>query len=185
MSHPGWGFGGCCCSACSAGSEITGEASWWRACSWRECSMCEGAETPAPLGPQGLSGVGPGRGVWRCLKQAELRNLVCADLGQLGSGFRAAVERLWLSPTCCAPASGRWVMFGGSFTHQWDTARKSPGVWMAIPCRAGDMLEPGCRQGLSILKDRPVRGGTGHFTGTNILRVDRCNQSQIITIHRE
>ena len=43
----------------------------------------------------------------------------------------------------------------------------------------------GAIQGLSILKDRPVRGGTGHFTGTNILQVDRCNQSQIITIHRE
>ena len=36
----------------------------------------------------------PDEGVWRYVKQVELRNLVCADLEQLGREFRAAVGRL-------------------------------------------------------------------------------------------
>ena len=58
----------------------------------------------------------PDEGVWRHLEQVELRNLVGADLEQLTSGFWAAVERLWPGPTCCVPASGKWVMFSNTFT---------------------------------------------------------------------
>ena len=40
----------------------------------------------------------PDEGVWRYLKRAELKNLVCADLEQLRREFRAAVERLLAKP---------------------------------------------------------------------------------------
>ena len=36
----------------------------------------------------------PDEGVWRYLKRVELKNLVCADLEQLGREFRAAAGRL-------------------------------------------------------------------------------------------
>ena len=40
------------------------------------------------------SEVEPGRGVWRYLKRVELKNVVCAELGQLRREFWASVERL-------------------------------------------------------------------------------------------
>lgn len=40
----------------------------------------------------------PDEGVWRYLKQVELRNVVCADLAHLLRGFRAVVERLLAKP---------------------------------------------------------------------------------------
>ena len=40
----------------------------------------------------------PDEGVWRYLKRVELKNVVCADLGQLRREFRAAVERLLTKP---------------------------------------------------------------------------------------
>ena len=40
----------------------------------------------------------PDEGVWRYLKRVELKNLVCADLEQLGWEFRAAPGRLLRKP---------------------------------------------------------------------------------------
>ena len=40
----------------------------------------------------------PDEGVWRYLKRVELRNVVCADLEQLGREFWAAVRRLLSKP---------------------------------------------------------------------------------------
>ena len=40
----------------------------------------------------------PDEGVWRYLKRVELKNVVCADLGQLRREFWAAVERLLAKP---------------------------------------------------------------------------------------
>ena len=40
----------------------------------------------------------PDEGVWRYLKRVELKNVVCADLGQLRREFGAAVERLLTKP---------------------------------------------------------------------------------------
>ena len=40
------------------------------------------------------SGFEPARGVWSYLRRVELKNVVCAKLGQLRCGFWAAVERL-------------------------------------------------------------------------------------------
>ena len=40
----------------------------------------------------------PDEGVWRYLKRVELKNLVCADLEQLGREFRAAARRLLSKP---------------------------------------------------------------------------------------
>ena len=40
----------------------------------------------------------PDEGVWRYLKRAELRNVVCADLEQLHREFWAAVRRLLSKP---------------------------------------------------------------------------------------
>ncbi len=40
----------------------------------------------------------PDEGVWRYLKQVELKNLVCADLGHLRREFWAAVQRLLAKP---------------------------------------------------------------------------------------
>ena len=40
----------------------------------------------------------PDEGVWRYLKRVELRNLVCADLGELRREFWAAVGRLRAKP---------------------------------------------------------------------------------------
>ena len=40
----------------------------------------------------------PDEGVWRCLKLVELKNLVCADLGQLAREFWNAAKRLLGKP---------------------------------------------------------------------------------------
>ena len=40
----------------------------------------------------------PDEGVWRYLKRVELRNVICADLSQLFSEFRAAAGRLLGKP---------------------------------------------------------------------------------------
>ena len=40
----------------------------------------------------------PDEGVWRYLKRVELRNVICADLNQLFSEFRAAAGRLLGKP---------------------------------------------------------------------------------------
>ena len=40
----------------------------------------------------------PDGGVWRYLKRVELKNVVCADLGQLRREFSAAVDRRLTKP---------------------------------------------------------------------------------------
>ena len=66
-----------------------------------------GQGVPGPRGPRRLQleqlpgyapELNPDEGVWRYLKRVELKNLVCADLGQLRREFWAAVDRLLAKP---------------------------------------------------------------------------------------